>query len=269
MAFKQRVSGADASVGEHHVGSLRHGGQVLAQPLPFRRCPAFPCADLRTRPTLETRQQTPHDDQPLLRKERHRAARGAKLGERHLPTIEAGYVDVAEVGRRYLLDQRLDLLIDGERVVAVVETYQGLPPVLRQRAAGTGYNIPLRVRRATALIGLIRLLGLSGGLRLIIKLMLDRRVPGGVKLIIPAAILYIISPVDLIHDFIPFVGRFDDLIAGLAAIALFLAMCPRDVVMEHATGRKPAPRQDEGGPHRRDVIEGSYRYDEDDEQPSR
>ena len=141
--------------------------------------------------------------------------------------------------------------------------------MLRQRAAGTGYNIPLRVRRATALIGLIRLLGLSGGLRLIIKLMLDRRVPGGVKLIIPAAILYIISPIDLIHDFIPFVGRFDDLIAGLAAIALFLAMCPRDVVMEHATGRKPAPRQDEGGPHRRDIIEGSYRYDEDDEQPSR
>jgi uncharacterized membrane protein YkvA (DUF1232 family) len=130
------------------------------------------------------------------------------------------------------------------------------------------------------LIGLIRLLGLTGGLRLIIKLMLDRRVPGGVKLIIPAAIIYIISPVDLIHDFIPFVGRFDDLIAGLAAIALFLAMCPRDVVMEHATGRKPAPPQDNGGAPkappqdnggapRRDVIEGSFRYDEDDEPPAR
>ena len=119
------------------------------------------------------------------------------------------------------------------------------------------------------MIGLIRLLGLTGCLRLIVKLLLDRRVPGGVKLIIPAAIVYIISPVDLIHDFLPFVGRFDDLIAGLAAIALFLVMCPRDVVMEHATGRKPAPTQDEGDPPRRDVIEGSYRYDEDDEKPGR
>ena len=141
---QQRVSGTDASVGEHHVGGLRHGGQVVAHTLPLRRTLAVPRTGLHTRPSLETRQQTPHDDQPLLRKKRHRAARGAELGERHLPAIEAGYVDVAEVGRRYLLDHRLDLLIDGERVVAVVETYQGLPPVLRQKAAGTGYNIPLR-----------------------------------------------------------------------------------------------------------------------------
>ena len=119
------------------------------------------------------------------------------------------------------------------------------------------------------MIGLIRLLGLTGGLRLILRLMMDRRVSVGAKLIIPAAILYVISPFDLVSDFLPFAGRFDDLIVALAALALFLASCPKDVIIEHATGRKPASSQDRGASPRRDVIEGSFRYDEDDDQPSR
>ena len=118
------------------------------------------------------------------------------------------------------------------------------------------------------MIRLIRLLGLTGGLRLVMRLMLDRRVPVGAKLIIPFAILYILSPIDLIADFLPFAGRLDDLLVALIALTLFIALSPKDVVMGHAPDKKAGSSNDQRS-DRRDVIEGSFRYEKEDDHPGR
>ena len=115
---------------------------------------------------------------------------------------------------------------------------------------------------------LIRILGIAGVLRLIIKLMLDPRVSLRSKLVLPAAIAYIISPIDLIRDFIPVLGYVDDVLVALLAIAVFLLMAPRKVVSEHLKGRRAgsASGQDrDEEEHKPPVIEGSYRFEEDDE----
>ena len=106
--------------------------------------------------------------------------------------------------------------------------------------------------------GLWTLLSMTGIPRLIFRLMLDRRVPFRLKLLLPAAIAYIILPVDLAPDFIPVLGRIDDLLALLAAGLLLILLTPRDVLMDIAG----APVQ-QGGSRRPDdgstVIDGEYR----------
>ncbi|MBM3129985.1 MAG: DUF1232 domain-containing protein [Chloroflexi bacterium] len=99
-------------------------------------------------------------------------------------------------------------------------------------------------------------------LRLVWRLFNDARVPGFPKLIIPAAILYVISPIDLVPDLALGLGQLDDLGVVALAIALFIETCPRALVEEHrralATDDAP-PTSDEN------VIEGSARRIPDDE----
>jgi uncharacterized membrane protein YkvA (DUF1232 family) len=114
-------------------------------------------------------------------------------------------------------------------------------------------------------------LGFTGVLRLVIRLTMDRRVPLGLKLIIPLAIVYVISPIDLVPDFAPFaLGRIDDLVVALLAVAMFLALAPRDVVLEHIRGRRQGgDAEDDARRSKENVIEGSYRYVDEDKKPDR
>ncbi len=104
-------------------------------------------------------------------------------------------------------------------------------------------------------------------LRLVWRLLNDSRVSFMPKLIIPAAALYVISPVDLIPDVILGLGQLDDIGVVALAIALFIELCPRSIVEEH----RRAIAADAGlGPNRdENVIDGSYREVQDDEPPSR
>ena len=112
---------------------------------------------------------------------------------------------------------------------------------------------------------ILRLLMLTRIPGLVFRLMLDRRVPSRLKLIIPAAILYLILPIDLLPDLFPILGHTDDLIVIILAVASFLLMTPREVVVEYLTGR-PADLSADAGAHdsRGNVIEGEYRHVEDD-----
>jgi uncharacterized membrane protein YkvA (DUF1232 family) len=68
--------------------------------------------------------------------------------------------------------------------------------------------------------------------KLILRLLGDKRVSPWVKLIPIGAIVYVVSPIDLIMG-IPGVDALDDAaIIGLGSY-LFLEMCPPDVVQEH------------------------------------
>lgn len=58
------------------------------------------------------------------------------------------------------------------------------------------------------------------------------RTPWYAKLIIILVVAYALSPIDLIPDFIPFLGYLDDLIIVPLVISLSLKLIPRDVIEE-------------------------------------
>jgi uncharacterized membrane protein YkvA (DUF1232 family) len=90
--------------------------------------------------------------------------------------------------------------------------------------------------------------------RLILRLLGDRRVPIWPKLIIPATIAYILSPIDLLSDPILGLGQLDDIAVFLIGLKLFIELCPSRIVREHLENLSS-------------VIDGSYRVvEEEDEQ---
>jgi uncharacterized membrane protein YkvA (DUF1232 family) len=80
--------------------------------------------------------------------------------------------------------------------------------------------------------------GLLAGLvrdgQLVWRLMGDPRVATAAKVIVPIlAVLYVLSPVDLIPDVIPVLGQMDDLAILALAVRLFIQLAPPQVVAEH------------------------------------
>ena len=71
-------------------------------------------------------------------------------------------------------------------------------------------------------------------IKLIFRLLKDRRVPFRFKLIPFIAFLYLISPFDFIPDlFVPIMGYMDDVAVLFLAFKIFVRLSPRDVVAEH------------------------------------
>jgi uncharacterized membrane protein YkvA (DUF1232 family) len=68
--------------------------------------------------------------------------------------------------------------------------------------------------------------------RLIVELALDRRVPWSRKAILGMAAAYVVAPIDIIPDFIPFISRFDDVMVTIIALDLFLEGVPRELMIE-------------------------------------
>ena len=110
--------------------------------------------------------------------------------------------------------------------------------------------------------GVLYLLNMTGVPRLVIRLMMDRRVPLRVKLILPAALVYLIWPADLVPDIVPILGRVDDVLVIFLSRALFLGTAPREIVMEHIRGPRSGdtPKKKRGP-----VIEGEYQVLDEDE----
>ena len=100
-------------------------------------------------------------------------------------------------------------------------------------------------------------------LKLIWKLTFDRRVNLILRALIPLALIYFISPIDLAPDLrLPFgIGRIDDLLVfGLAALFL-IKLSPKHVVDEHL-GREPiSDRPEDRDPSQ--VVDGSARVVDD------
>jgi uncharacterized membrane protein YkvA (DUF1232 family) len=60
----------------------------------------------------------------------------------------------------------------------------------------------------------------------------DPRTPWYAKVFAALIISYALSPIDLIPDFIPFLGYLDDLVIVPAGVLLLLRMIPNDVMEE-------------------------------------
>jgi len=70
-------------------------------------------------------------------------------------------------------------------------------------------------------------------IRLAWRLLLDSRVPLWLKAIVPAAMIYVISPIDFIPDAIVGLGQLDDLAVLIIGIKFFIELCPPAIVREH------------------------------------
>ena len=103
---------------------------------------------------------------------------------------------------------------------------------------------------------LLTMLTMTGIPRLIMRLMMDSRVPFRLKLLIPAAIVYTIVPYDL--DFLGLWGRIDDLLVLIISGLMFILLVPRDILME-AAGRPADPKGRYKPKDGTTVIEGEYR----------
>jgi uncharacterized membrane protein YkvA (DUF1232 family) len=69
--------------------------------------------------------------------------------------------------------------------------------------------------------------------QLIWRLLWDRRVPLWMKGIPVLAVLYVLSPLDLIPDVIIGLGQLDDLGILIGSLRLFRSMIPEEIIREH------------------------------------
>ena len=106
--------------------------------------------------------------------------------------------------------------------------------------------------------GIFLLLRNPGLLMSVPRLMFDRRVPLGVKLLLVGAVAYLLSPIDLVPDFLPIRGRLDDVLVLLISLASLLGTAPKEALSkkqgDEQEGTKPGP-----------VVEGTYRVKSEDE----
>jgi uncharacterized membrane protein YkvA (DUF1232 family) len=73
-------------------------------------------------------------------------------------------------------------------------------------------------------------------LRLLWGLMTDTRVATLDKVLVVGAIAYIVTPIDLIPDFIPFFGEVDDLFLLVLALRRLMQNAGRTVLLSHWSG---------------------------------
>jgi uncharacterized membrane protein YkvA (DUF1232 family) len=93
-------------------------------------------------------------------------------------------------------------------------------------------KIPFRIKNYRNLLGLIP--QLPNVARLCWRLWRDRRVPTYLKAMVIAALLYMLSPIDLIPEFfVPLIGQLDDATLLLLVSYLLIRWSPQEVVSEH------------------------------------
>jgi uncharacterized membrane protein YkvA (DUF1232 family) len=91
-------------------------------------------------------------------------------------------------------------------------------------------SLELKRRMKNLLMFLPNMLSLCG------RLMTDGRVPRTEKLLLAGAIIYAISPLDLIPDMIPFVGQIDDVYLIALTLLRLINRTEARVVREHWRG---------------------------------
>ena len=97
--------------------------------------------------------------------------------------------------------------------------------------------------------------------RLVWRLTFDKRVSIFLRALVPIALLYVISPYDILKDRIPIIGRFDDLIILGLALLFLTKLAPPNVVDEHKDRVPESNRPEDKDPEK--VVDGSSRLIDD------
>jgi uncharacterized membrane protein YkvA (DUF1232 family) len=74
---------------------------------------------------------------------------------------------------------------------------------------------------------------LINSFRLAWRLIRDQRVPWLIKLIPLIVLMYIVSPIDLLPDFVIGLGQLDDLTLLILGVQVFILISPRSIVQQH------------------------------------
>ena len=80
------------------------------------------------------------------------------------------------------------------------------------------------------------LLALPRLARMLVSLAADRDVPTAAKVILAALAVYLVSPVDLIPDFIPWLGYLDDVLLAAVVVDGVLGMLDRGLLLRYWPG---------------------------------
>lgn len=99
-------------------------------------------------------------------------------------------------------------------------------------------------------------------IRLAWRLLRDQRVPAWTKLVPPAAVAYVLSPIDILSDLPPMgLNQLDDVAVILLGVKLFIELAPPEVTREHLQAL---------GAHVEEwrVVEGEYEIEEPEERRS-
>ena len=72
--------------------------------------------------------------------------------------------------------------------------------------------------------------------RMLISLVADRDVPTAAKVVLAAMAVYLVSPIDLIPDFIPFLGYLDDVILAAVVVDGVLNFIDRPLLLRYWPG---------------------------------
>ena len=97
--------------------------------------------------------------------------------------------------------------------------------------------------------------------RLVWRLTFDKRVSIFLRALVPIALLYVISPYDILKDRIPIIGRFDDLLILALALLFLTKLAPPNVVDEHMDRVPESNRPEDKDPEK--VVDGSSRLIDD------
>ncbi len=73
-------------------------------------------------------------------------------------------------------------------------------------------------------------INLFNSFRIAWRLLWDNRGPLGAKIVPILTVLYILSPIDLVPDFIPLWGQLDDLAILMLGVRFFIAVSPKAIV---------------------------------------
>jgi uncharacterized membrane protein YkvA (DUF1232 family) len=105
---------------------------------------------------------------------------------------------------------------------------------------------------------LVFLIEIVKRLRLVWLLFRDGRISLWIKSVLPVSLLYLISPVDFVPDVILGLGQLDDLSVILLGMALFVKLCPSDIVQEYLD------KMEYGDLSNDDVVDTSYQVVDED-----
>jgi len=99
---------------------------------------------------------------------------------------------------------------------------------------------------------------------LLLRMLVDKRVPLKLKLIPVLAVFYVLLPFDFIPDLIPILGWIDDLVFVAVAILAFLAYGSSSRLKENTD---PSNKSYHGKDGRNNVVDGKYRLLDEEEIP--
>jgi uncharacterized membrane protein YkvA (DUF1232 family) len=74
--------------------------------------------------------------------------------------------------------------------------------------------------------------------KLVVRLVRDPRVPSRNKAMLLFAAGYVLSPIDLVPEFVPGVGRLDDIVIAALAVHGLLNDVPDEVIRQHWDGEE-------------------------------